>query len=187
MRPPDTRVYHANLDALAKVSKVMELADASGVVDIILPSSSVIAESQRLQGREGHMAVDPDPSDIGQLLEAVDVVGVCHNAGTAEDGRLKSLDDVNVKRRGEAVTTGLGRTLKARSVNVTEPKSVTARTHGGIFNDEALGHGACRVRLKFGTILAGEESSRGRARSQGRESSREPRPEHLETGRGSLR
>jgi hypothetical protein len=187
MRPPDTSVNYADLDALAKVPKVMKLADTSGVVDIVLSSSGVVAESQRLQGREGHMVVDPDPSDIGQLLEAVDVVGVCHNAGTAEDGRLKSLDNVNVERRGQAVTAGLGRALRARSVIIAELKSVTARTHGGIFNDEALGHRARRVGLEFGAILAGEEGSRGRARSQGRESSREPRPEHLETGRGSLR
>lgn len=113
MLPPDARVDDANLGALAVVAEVVKLADARGVVHIVLAGGGVIAERLRLQGGEDDAVVDPDPGNVGQLLEAVEVVRVGDNAGAAENVRLKGLDNVDVDRRGEAITAHLGRALGA--------------------------------------------------------------------------
>lgn len=101
---PDTSVHDTHFGALTKVAKVMELAHSGGVVNVILNRSGVITKGFVVKWLQVDMVVGPDSNNIRELLEAVQIVRVGHNACAREDLRLEGCDDFDIFRDQPATT-----------------------------------------------------------------------------------
>lgn len=108
---PRPRINNADLDALAKDSPVVKLADARSIVRCVIASGGSISDrGETLDRREGHALVGPRADNTGEVQQAVNTVVVGLDARAREDVGLKVLDDLDIGSQRD-ITAGLGRAL----------------------------------------------------------------------------
>lgn len=108
---PRARVHDSHLDALAKDTPVVKLADARGIMRRVIAGGGGVSDrGETLDRREGHAFVGPGANDTGEAQQAVDAVVICLDARAREDVRLKVLDDLDIGSQRD-IAAGLGRAL----------------------------------------------------------------------------